>query len=306
MRPLAPRLHRSPRPGGAHARRQAAPGGGGARAAAGAVAEVLALQRAAGNRAVTELIAQRTAAPSPRSPLLAEIDDRLAPTVRAALRADEPRREFLLALYARLRPFWSHVPVGGITWIGDHAEMQFRPDDEAALRRDLVAAGFTSTYFAATGGDTWGLREPGVSAAGLHWRGGADGQVNVHIDLHPPSGTGLWHWLQDLKHRATTHTPDAVRRSVESLHVEIPVLAQQEVHGQLTVRLRALDAAGIDGPEVGASLELARAVLDGAAAIIWTRDVVSREQLAEAIALLAEADLELDRAAVLAGVRPGR
>jgi hypothetical protein len=273
------------------------------RTPAGAVTELLALQRTAGNRAVTALIAQREAGTAPHTPLLPEVDGRLAPWLRQALQADEPRREFLLALYAKLRGFWAHVPSGSITWVGDHAEMVFRPDDEAALRRDLVAAGYASSYFAATGSDAWGLREPGVSAAGLHWRGGAGGQVNVHIDLHPPSGTGFSHWLHDLRQRATTHTPDAVRRGVESLSVEVPVLSQQAAHGRLTVRLREVEAAVGDQPDVRGSLDLARSALDGAAAIIWTRDVISNDQLAEAVALLGEADLELDR---LSAMLPGR
>jgi hypothetical protein len=225
-------LSRGRRGGGPEPRRRAgAPRAAANRTPAGAVAELLALQRMAGNRAVTALIAQRETATVPHTPLLPDVDGRLAPWLRQTLQADEPRREFLLALYAKLRGFWTHVPPGSITWIGDHAEMVFRPDDGAALRRDLVAAGYTSSYFAATGSDTWGLREPGVSAAGLHWRGSAGGPVNVHIDLHPPSGTGFSHWLHDLKQRATTHTPDAVRRGVESLGVEVPVLSQQAAHG---------------------------------------------------------------------------
>jgi hypothetical protein len=260
----------------------------------GAVGELLALQRTAGNRAVTALIAQREVATVPHNPMLAEIDSRLAPSVRQALRVDEPRREFLLALYAKLRGYWAHVPPGSITWVGEHAEMDFQPDDEAALRHDLVADGYTSSYFAATGKDTWGLREPGVSAAGLHWRGSAGGRVNVHIDLHPPSGTGFMHWLRDMRQRATTHTPEAVRRGVESLNIEVPVVSQQAAHGQLTVRLRDLEARAADLPDARTDLEMARFDLDGAAAMIWTRDVISNDELAEAICLLVEADIALD------------
>jgi hypothetical protein len=56
--------------------------------------------RCAPHERAAALFVQRDAAGAapPHSPLLPEIDGRLAPWLREAIAADEPRREFLLAL----------------------------------------------------------------------------------------------------------------------------------------------------------------------------------------------------------------
>jgi hypothetical protein len=230
----------------------------------------------------------------PHTPLPAEVDERLTPSARKDLFRDEGGRVVVLALRARMGPLWDLVPPASINWVGASGAMTFSPRNSEAVKAALVQAGYTSAYFAKRSKDAWGLREPTLPTAGLHFRGESGGIVNVHVDLHPPSGTGLWHWIQDSVRRGTTHTPASVRRAVESVGVTIPVLSQQRIHGELTARLARVERSVQGGGENRASLELACAALDGAAAILWTRDVISSEQLHEAAALLLEADLELD------------
>jgi len=216
---------------------------------------------------------------------------------------DEASREYLLDIYAKLGPLWKHVPDGGITWIGTAGEMEFTPDDEDSLKSDLISAGYTDSYWAATGTDRWGLREPGVRSTGLHWRGERGGKVNVHIDLHPPSGTGFWHWWEDKERRASTHTKESIRQSLEEAKVDVPVLSQQNFHGRLTGRLEQLRTSV--GTEATAKAFLDRAANDltQAGAILWNRELVTRDQLKDAAVLLAQADHELDAATQSRSVR---
>jgi hypothetical protein len=241
----------------------------------------------------------------PRSPLPQQIDDRLHPDVRAQLQNDEGLRQTLLTIYARLEPeFWAFVPQYdkdncrdkaqeecGITWIDRVEGIVFHLDDDALLHKRLREAGYTTLYFAKRDKDRWGLREPGVAPAGLHWHGRQHRQIAVHIDLHPPSGTGAWHSLQDDTRRKTTHTPETLRRGVERRGEQVPVLSEQEVHGQLTARLARLRSTMGGQP----GLNAAQARLDVAAAIIWTQTVVSDQQLATANDALRRAAEELDQ-----------
>ncbi len=212
------------------------------------------------------------------------------------LETDEASRTYLLDLYAKLGPVWNRVPDHSITWIGTAGEMDFTPDNQAAVKADLIKAGYTDSYWAAGDGDTWGLREPGASSAGLHWRGKPGGKINVHIDLHPPSGTGFWHWWEDLKHRASTHTAQTIRQGLADSKVEIPVLSEQDAHGRLTVRLHELRRSLGETPAARSSLDLAQSSLDLAGSILWNRETITPDQLKEATAELAVADLELDTA----------
>jgi hypothetical protein len=255
--------------------------------------EILALQRDAGNQAVVTLLQREGAVATPVvTPLLPEIESRLTPWVRQNL--DDTRRQYLLELYARLGDYWKHVPPKSVTYVGDHGEMDFKPADESALQVALVAAGYTDAYHAKSSENTWGLREPKVTSAGLHWRGLGVGKVNVHIDLHPPSGLGIEHYLKDQKQRSTTHTPETIRQGIKALKIEIPILSQREAHGDLTVRLHRLRARAGEGEGARSSLDLAESSLALAGSILWNRETISQDSLKNATVALGEASIELD------------
>jgi hypothetical protein len=243
----------------------------------------------------------------PTSPLLPQIWDRLASWIKqdqpgrpADLSRDPALRDVLLILYARIGALWSHIRQ--ITWVGRRGEMEFYPVDEGRLQADLIARGYTTSYFAKWG-NRWGLREPNVDAAGLHWRGMPEGTVNVHIDLHPPSWTGLWHKIRDDWRRSTTHTPESVRAGVESLGTYIPVLFHQRTHGCLVVRFNELEGLARGRADVLAAISRGRQYLQAAARIIWTRSVISQVELTDAYLCLHWAGLEAMRAErLLSGV----
>ena len=256
-------------------------------------ADILTLQRTAGNQAVATLLQREAAVATPAvTPLLPEIESRLMPWVRQNL--DETRRQYLLELYARLGPFWRYVPPNSITYIGDHGEMDFRPADEPGLRAGLVAAGYTDAWWAKGRKNTWGLRESNVTSASLHWRGLGGGAVNVHIDLHPPGIGPIEHWLLDLELRSTTHTPETIRQGIKALKLEIPILSQREAHGELTMRLQRLRARAGEVEGARSSLDLAESSLALAGSILWNRDVIADNDLKNATVSLAEASIELD------------
>ena len=102
------------------------------------------------------------------------------------------------------------------------------------------------------------------------------------------------HWWHDSFRREKTHTPTTVRQGVERLGIAIPVLSQQEAHGQLTARLRRMEAIAGDRPEASTHLAPVQASLDRVAAIIWTRDVILEDELDEATFLLASAASDLE------------
>jgi hypothetical protein len=226
----------------------------------------------------------------PTSPLLPEIWNRLAKWVKqdqpdrpADLTRMPALRGILLALYARVGlALWRHIRQ--ITWVGPRGAMEFHPVDEGALKATLIGRGYTTSYFAKGGTDRWGLREKNVDAAGLHWRGRPGGKVNVHIDLHPPSWTGFWHWLMDSgRIRSMTHTREAIRAGIASLGIYIPVIHEQRAHGRLTVRLNKLDNQARGRPDVQAEVDEGRRHLRQASSIIWTKSVVSQAELNNAI-----------------------
>lgn len=273
------------------------------------------LQRMHGNAFVQRFIAQSrqtsTTAPpqsaiqrqigqvatrTPTSPLLPAIWDRLAswvkqhPQGKSDVSRNPVLRDVLLSLYARIgASLWKHI--GQITWVGEHGEMNFIPADEGALLADLIGRGYTALYFAGLG-YRWGLRELGLDAAGLHWRGKEEGIVEVHIDLHPPSFTGLWHLIQDGWRRSTTHTSEAIKAGIMKIVPYIPVLHEQKFHGELTVRLSQIAEKSKDQPDALAAIARGRKYLEEASQTIWTKNVVSQPQLDSVITLLVQADLE--------------
>jgi hypothetical protein len=246
----------------------------------------------------------------PTSPLLPEIWDRLAPWLKqgtsgqpSALSQNPALWDVLLVLYARIGPsLWSHIRQ--ITWVGERGEMEFIPEDERRLIVALFAEGYTTSYFAGLG-NRWGLREPNVDVAGLHWRGMPGGNiVNVHIDLHPPSWTGLWHKIQDDWRRSTTHTPESLRAGVERLGTYIPVLYEQRLHGELTVRFNDLHGKARGMNDVQAAITRGRQYLQAASRIIWTRSLISQAELSQAFYYIYQAGLEAERAEnLLKGVK---
>lgn len=254
-------------------------------------------------------IIQRQARPT--SPLLPEISDRLAPWIYqgmpgkpSALSQNPALRNVLLVLYARIGPsLWGHILQ--ITWVGKDGAMEFTPEDERRLIDALLAEGYTTSYFARSGTNRWGLREPNVDVAGLHWRGMSGGNVvNVHIDLHPPSWTGLWHWIQDKLRRSTTHTPESLRAGVERLGTYIPVLYEQRLHGELTVRFNDLYGQTRGRSDIQKAITRGRHNLQAASRIIWTRDLISQAELSQAFYYIYQAGLEAEHAEnLLKGVK---
>lgn len=236
----------------------------------------------------------------PTSPLIPEIWGRLPSWMKqgpkASLNQNPALRNVLLILYARVGPLWNHVK--RITWVGESGTMDFEPLNEVSLFAALLTRGYTASYFAGLG-NRWGLREPNVETAGLHWRGRPGGKVNVHIDLNPPSWTGLWHKIQDDWRRGTTHTPDSLRAGVESLGTYIPVLYEQRMHGELTVRFNELTGRAGGRADVLAAIARGRQYLSAAARIIWTKTVSSQADLSNALFSLYQAGREAAQAANL-------
>jgi hypothetical protein len=169
---------------------------------------LLMLQRTVGNRAVSRLLA-REAETVPEEPQEAPI----APWVADGMKKQPELARVLGLLRELMGPYWRYVEQ--VTWVGTRGEAVFKPTDQEGLHRALLDGGYTSDYFAKRGSDKWGVREARKSGAALHWRGNTDGTVNVHIDLDAPSGTGLWHWIQDDVRRSTTHTPDTLEAGVK-------------------------------------------------------------------------------------------
>ncbi len=262
------------------------------------------LQQQIGNRALQRALAGvsgaaaqgQAAASTPTSPLVPEIVEKLAPWLRdrpgapGTLSRNPSLRNVLLTMYARLgTDLWALIPPGGITWVSERGELNFRPRDDETVRRALLGRGYSDSYFAKRSEDKWGLREPNLPAAGLHWRGGKGGVVNVHIDLHPPSWTGFWHWFQDAYRRSRTHDPETLRAGVESLGLYIPVLFEQKLHGAITGKLDHAASRSQLGAGAMANLNEGRQALQQAAAIIWNRPTVTQEELGKALSYLARA-----------------
>lgn len=265
------------------------------------------LQQLSGNTAVQRYLAGKAAvrrqgaAEGPVTPLLPEIMDRLAhwfknrPGKPGTLSKNPGLRNVLLTLYARLGPdLWRLIPPGAIRYVSEQGEMDFVPKSLNTVRDALIARGYTAAYFAKSGDNVWGLREPNLPAAGLHWRGLANGRVNVHIDLHPPSQTGLYHWFMDADHwfggmRKRTHDPSSLQAGVESLGVYIPVLYEQRIHGELTGQLDALASQAKGNPDSEAEISDGRLFLRQAGAKLWNRAVVAQSDLEEAALHLASA-----------------
>jgi len=197
-------------------------------------------------------------------------------------------RDVLLTLYARMgTSFWNQIPQKGISYVSEQGELDFETKDVEGVKKFLVSRGYTPSYFAKASDDAWGLREPTLPSAGLHVRGGTN-KVNVHIDLHPPMQTGIYHWLMDADHwfyksRKKSHTPEALREGVEKLGHFIPVLYQQKVHGDITARLERLTKDAKGHPAIQAEVEEGQAYLKLAGSVLWNREVVSQADLANVI-----------------------
>ncbi len=231
---------------------------------------------------------------SPVTPIIPQILEKLPdwfmdkPGYRGKLSEKPVLREILLTLYARMgTSFWNQIPQKGISYVSEQGELDFETKDVEGVRKFLVSLGYTPSYFAKASADVWGLREPTLPTAGLHVRGGVN-KVNVHIDLHPPMQTGIYHWLMDADHwfyksRKKSHTPEALREGVEKLGQFIPVLYQQKVHGDITARLERLTKEVKGHPDVQAEIDEGKAYLALAGSVLWNRNVVSQADLANAI-----------------------
>ncbi|MBV9367353.1 MAG: hypothetical protein JOY89_24205 [Solirubrobacterales bacterium] len=136
-------------------------------------------------------------------------EDPIAPWVADGMKKQPDLGRVLGLLRELMGPYWRYVEQ--VTWVGTRGEAVFKPTDQEGPHLALLDGGYTSDYFAKRGSDKWGVREPRKRGAALHWSGNGDGTVNVHIDLDAPSGTGLWHWIEDDVRRFATHTPDSPR-----------------------------------------------------------------------------------------------
>ncbi|MFN8499784.1 MAG: hypothetical protein U0641_18170 [Anaerolineae bacterium] len=253
------------------------------------------LQHEHGNAYVQRMLITRqtnsTAQSPPTTPLLPEIWARLPQWMHQNVRQQPALQDMLLTLHAKLGSLWSHVRQ--VTWISNAGEMDFEPVDDSTLQAALIAAGYAASYFPAGKGNRWGLREPRAETAGLHWRGLSNGRVNVHIDLHPPSGTGLWHLIQDKWRREKTHTTATVQVGVEALDIYIPVKHEQKIHGQLVIACDGLDKPAQGKPEAQAALKRSREKLAEAGSILWNREAVEQADLEAAQTLLLDALMEV-------------
>ena len=222
------------------------------------------------------------------APSVSNVDDiwvRVPSGMKHTLNKNLVLRDMLLMLYARIgASLWNHIKE--ITWVSERGEMDFVPVDEAQLQGALIDRGYTTAYFAKSGDNRWGLREPTLPAAGLHWRGLKDThknvyKVHVHIDLHPPVLTGFLHWFQDSFLRTKTHTPESIRAGIEWLGTYIPVLYQQTVHGSLTSKVKSLESRAKTKslPAAQAEIDEAREYLQEAGKILWARGVIEQSEL---------------------------
>jgi len=282
--------------------------------------ELMALQKMVGNRGTQDVINKRHAQqtqldfgqiknhqrekllsniqlqaaknPVPTSPLLPDIASRLPhwffdkPGEPGKLSQNPALRKILLTLYARIgKDLWKLIPPKSITYVSEQGEMDFKTNEIVYVYLVLRSKGYTPSYLA-KGKEEWGLREPTLPAAGLHVRGTGN-KINIHIDLHPPSWTGIYHWLMDADHffykmRKETHTPETLQEGVEKLGTYIPILFEQKVHGEATARLNQLTGQAKNRPEVQAEIDEGRQYLALAGKILWTKDIISKTELANA------------------------
>jgi len=158
-------------------------------------------------------------------------------------------RRVLLAMVAKLRAeqVWDWIGTLGyfdLSGAGGAMVVLPRYDDDRTIYRRLIDRGYGTWFMADRTGD-WGLRSPRTGAQ-LHFRGpDADDDlplVNVHVDLHNPGRTrfrglastvpaipladyavrGGHHALEDLEHRAETHTADAVVDALREQGLSFP------------------------------------------------------------------------------------
>jgi hypothetical protein len=242
---------------------------------------------------LTSIQLQTAKKPVPTTPLLPDIASRLAhwffdkPGNPGKLSQNPALRKILLTLYARIGDaLWKElIPEKSITHVSEMGEMDFKTNEIVYVYLVLRGKGYTPSYFA-KGKDEWGLREPTLPGAGLHVRG-KDNKINIHIDLHPPSWSGFYHWLMDADHwfydmRKKTHTPETLQEGVEKLGIYIPILYEQKIHGEATARLNRLAGQAKDRTEVQAEIDEGRQYLSLAGKVLWTKNVISKTELANA------------------------
>lgn len=231
--------------------------------------------------------------PVPTSPLLPDIASRLAPWFfdkpgkPGKLSEIPARRKILLTLYARIGvDLWKLIPPKSITYVSEQGEMDFKTNNTAGVKNILLSKGYTASFFAKGSDYDWGLREPTLPAAGLHIRSKGN-KINIHIDIHPPTWPGFYHWLMDSDHwfydmRKKTHTPETLQEGVEKLGTYIPILYEQKIHGEATARLNRLAGQANDRTEVQAEIDEGRQYLALAGKVLWNKNKISKPELANA------------------------
>lgn len=242
---------------------------------------------------------QLEAKPSQRLPYM--IWDCVVDYRRKEIDGNPALQTVLMTLYLRIGPgLWEHIRQ--ITWVGKTGTMVFSPHDEKRLQSALIGEGYTSSYFARGSDDTWGLREPNVEKAGLHWRGKPDGKVNVHIDLHPPSWTGFVHKIQDDWRRSKTHTPESLRAAVIGY---VSVQDLQSMHERVAMRLKNVEkrVGSQRRSDVSVQIGLGYGQLQMARSI-WAMHVASQQDLMAALCYLYQAGLHAELAEQLVVRQP--
>jgi len=248
------------------------------------------------NNLLSQIQLQAAKKSAPTTPLLKVIKERLQPWffdipgTPDTLYQKPNLRKILLILYARIGDeMWKNlIPKESITYVSEQGEMDFIPINKETVKAKLSSLGYTDSFYAKASDNDWGLREPTLPAAGLHVRGiKGKNKINIHIDLHPPTWPGIYHWLMDADHwfydmRKKTHTPETLQEGVEKLGTDIPILYQQKVHGEATARLNRLAGQAKDRTEVQAEIDEGRQYLSLAGKILWTKNVISKTELANA------------------------
>jgi hypothetical protein len=192
---------------------------------------ILRWQRLAGNAAVQDLLAQRAAAPqnAPAAgrarpdidvmrkglPLAVQIK------IDAKTTLDPDSRVMLIGAYKILsRMGYAWGLISRVRWVGSSSMLVETNGEE--FRRFLDSQGVRSRWWEfsrrRSKGDLWGARKT-VDGVGLHVRGKAADEVEIHFDLSPPAWwwwplSGLWHWIWDDWQRGKSVTPQRLRKAL--------------------------------------------------------------------------------------------
>jgi hypothetical protein len=172
-----------------------------------------------------------------------------------------------------------------ITYVSEQGDVDFVTDDKSRVYFEFYSKGYRPTYYAKglKNKNDWGLREPNMQTAGLHVLGRkGENKVNIHIDLHPPSWNYISHFLFDYLFRERYNTPETLQAGVEKIGIYIPILYEQKIHGKITARLNQLASQVKGDAELQTEINEGRQHLAQAGQILWTKEIISNSELANA------------------------